>query len=275
MLRRRFDHWSPKAALTWRPVDPLSVYFSYDQGIRFPNFDEIYPVLAFGAGDLGPEKSTSYEVGAKFRRGKIQAGLALYLMNVDDEMILIPAPNSLFGQNVNVDRVRHRGIEASVSCRPWDWVEAYANFTYDNTEIREYAAEPGLVGNRVPVTPEYRGTVGFNFFLPLPFLDVAELGVNANVVGPRYAINDLRNAYSQLPTYGTVDLHGRLGREIFDGFNLTFFFQVENLNGERYSQTSGIGNVAPTPGWPSQEGIRYYPSPGRNFDVGLTVSFER
>ncbi len=196
-------------------------------------------------------------------------------MNVDDEMILIPAPNSLFGQNVNVDRVRHRGIEASVSCRPWDWVEAYANFTYDNTEIREYAAEPGLVGNRVPVTPEYRGTVGFNFFLPLPFLDVAELGVNANVVGPRYAINDLRNAYSQLPTYGTVDLHGRLGREIFDGFNLTFFFQVENLNGERYSQTSGIGNVAPTPGWPSQEGIRYYPSPGRNFDVGLTVSFER
>ncbi|MDP6244810.1 MAG: TonB-dependent receptor, partial [Myxococcota bacterium] len=74
-------------------------------------------------------------------------------------------------QNQNIDRVRHRGVEVSVDYQPWTWVDVYANFTYDNTEIRRYTANSAVDGKRLPITPEYRGTAGMNFFLPVPWFD--------------------------------------------------------------------------------------------------------
>ena len=257
--RDHYEQWSPKAALTWRPWEPFSVYFSYNRGIRFPNFDEIYPVLqGWSVADLVPEISTSYEAGAKFRNRQLQAGLAFYNMDVDDEILFDP----FSFQNQNIDRVRHRGVEASVNYQPWNWLAVYANFTYDDTKIVEYAADPLAVGKRVPMIPEFRGTVGADFFVPLRWFDVSEIGVNANIVGPRYMVNDLRNVGPDLPSYGTVDVHGRIGKKILGQFDLTLFFQVENIGNEKYSQYAVQSPV-------------YYPSPGRNFDVGLTVSFER
>ncbi len=261
--RDHYEQWSPKAALTWRPWEPFSVYFSYNRGIRFPNFDEIYPVLqGFAVADLVPERSTSYEVGAKFRNRQVQAGLAFYSMDVDDEILFDPSSGGVFGENRNIDRVRHRGVEASVNYQPWTWLAVYANFTYDDTKIVEYAADPLAVGKRVPLVPEFRGTVGADFFVPLRWFDVSEIGVNANIVGPRYMVNDLRNVGPDLPTYGTVDVHGRIGKKILGQFDLTLFFQIQNIGNEKYSQYAIQRPV-------------YYPSPGRNFDVGLTVSFER
>ena len=270
--RKSFDRFSPKAALTWRIMEPVSVYFSYAQGVRFPNFDEIYPLgLGSPETNLKPEHSNSYELGAKFRNAQIQAGLALYHMDVDDEILCIipPGPGSFgffFCGNQNIDRVRHRGLEASVDYRPEAWVQLYANFTYENAEIKRYANDTSVEGKRIPITPEYRGSVGVNFFPPVPWLDVAEIGVNANIVGPRYVASDLLNEFAQLPTYGTVDLHGRAGKRFLEFFEVTFFFQIQNLNGESYSQFAGLN---------SQKVTGYYPSPKRNFDVGLTVSFER
>ncbi len=260
--RETYDQWSPKAAITWRPFDPFSIYFSYNRGLRFPNFDEIYPVYGSRATVLEPERSTSYEIGAKFRNRQVQAGLTFYTMTVDDELLFDP----IAFQNQNIDRVRHRGVEVSVDYQPWTWVDVYANFTYDNTEIRRYTANSAVDGKRLPITPEYRGTAGMNFFLPVPWFDGTELGVNANIVGPRFVANDLLNEKSKLPTYGTVDLHGRIGKKILGRYHITLFFQVQNLNGEKYSQFAALD-------WAGVTG--YYPSAARNFDIGLTVAFEQ
>jgi len=257
-----FDQFSPKAAVTWRPREPFALYFSYSRGLRFPNFDEIYPVWGSRATVLEAERSSSYEIGAKFRDGNLRADLSIYWMEVDDEILYDP----LTFQNQNVDEVRHRGIEVSFGYRPRDWVEVYANYTYDQTEIRSFSASPSVVGSRLPITPASRGTVGFNFFIPFRGFDVFELGMNANIVGPRYQANDLANTAPRLPTYATVDLHGRFGKKILDLFNVVLFFQVQNLFGEKYSQFAALD-------WTGVPG--YYPSPGRNFELGLSISVER
>ena len=264
--RESFSRWNPKAAVTYRVVEPLSVYFSYAKGLRFPNFDEIYPVFGSTATVLQPERSTSYEIGSKYRNAQVQAGLALYWMDVENEILYDPAAGAFgFGQNENIDEVRHLGVEASVSYRPAQWVELYANYTYDNSEIRKYKKNPRVVGKQLPITPENRGTVGFNLFFPVIPFDRAELGVNANIVGSRYVANDLENRARQLPVYGTVDLHGRLGKKFWDWLDVTLFFQVRNLNDEEYSQFAGLNGLGE---------VGFYPSPGTNFDVGLSFALE-
>ena len=268
-LVTHMDQWSPKASVTYRVLDPASVYFSYARGFRFPNFDEIYPVFDNPtAQTLEPETSISYEFGGKFRTDQVRAGVALYWMDVDDEMLYDPLAGAFgFGQNENIDRVRHRGVEVEARYQPWKWVEVYATYTYDNTEIQRYALDRNIEGKQLPITPENRGTVGLNFFLPVPKIDVFELGVNANIVGSRYVFSDLQNSIPQLPTYGTVDLHGRVEKNFWETLDLAFFFDIRNVGNEAYSDVAGIAFV--------DGPVRYYPAPGTNFEIGISIGVKR
>jgi len=179
-------------------------------------------------------------------------------------------------QNENIDRVRHRGVELQARYRAFEWVELYASYTYENTEIRDYARDSTLRGKQLPVTPENRGTVGLVLFLPVDRLyqvpndspvDAMELGINANIVGPRYVANDLANQLPELPTYGTIDLYGRFEKKVWGLLELALFFEIRNVADTRYSGIAGDRGF----GTVGVNRVGYYPSPGRNFDVGLSV----
>lgn len=269
----RHSVWAPRAALTWRVREPVSAYVSYSRGFRFPNLDEAFGFFGFAPG-LAPEISDSYETGIKVRTERLTLNASLYHMNVQDEIIFNPlAPNSLFldpitgepflfGVNVNIDRVRHRGAEFFASLRPCDWLELYGSYTYDDVEITQDTVT-GLEGNRMPIVPVHRGNAGVRFLLPHGF----EAGVNANYTGSRYVANDLSNGLEKLPRFATYDARVAWKRQL----SKAILFEVDasgyNLTDREYTEFGGRSAFAPVVG--------FFPSPKRHYVVGVRLTVTR
>jgi outer membrane receptor protein involved in Fe transport len=258
----RGGEWAPKAALTWRVLEPVSIYASYARGFRFPNFDEAFGVFGFSPG-LDPETSQSYEVGAKVRTGRLSFNLAAYYSNVYDEIFFNPlAPNPLGffpGINVNIDRVRHRGVEISASLRPVGWLEVYGSYTYDDVEI---ARDPltSLEGSQMPITPRHRGSAGARVYLPYGF----EVGADAIWVANRYLANDVENRLQKLPSWARYDVRLGWQHPINEWLLLAIDATAHNLTGERYTEFGGVSAFSPRVG--------FYPSPERYYVVGTEIA---
>jgi iron complex outermembrane receptor protein len=260
------DVWAPSVALTWRARDDVSAYASWQRGFRFPNVNEAFGVFGFQPG-LDPQRSESWELGLKARTARATGNLALYTMNVKDEMIFDPdAPNAFFpfivGSNVNFDRVRHRGVELSGSVRPLDLLELYGGYTFDDTEIRRDSLT-GLEGSRIPITPRHRGTAGVRLFLPFGF----EAGVNANYVGSRIVANDLRNDLEKLSKYASYD--ARLGWRFALGEHVELLVEglAYNLTDREYTENGGLSIF--------DGSIGFYPSPERHYVASAQITVRR
>ena len=258
----RGGEWAPKAALTWRVIEPVSVYASYARGFRFPNFDEAFGVFGTSPG-LGPETSQSYEVGAKVRTGCLTFNLAAYYTNVYDEIFfnpLAPNPRGFFpGINVNIDRVRHRGVEVFASVRPISWLEVYGSYTYDDVEITRDTLT-GLEGFQMPITPRHRGNAGLRVYLPYGF----EVGADAIWVGRRALANDVRNRLGKLPSWARYDLRLGWRRDLTEWLSLSIDGTVYNLTGERYTEFGGVSAFSPR--------VAFFPSPERHYVVTAEVA---
>lgn len=248
-----FNVWSPKAALTWRVAEPISLYASYSRGMRFPNIDEFAGILA-GNPELVPQKSDAYEVGAKLRSERFEGNVAVYHMEVDDEIFFDPVSF----QNLNLGRVQHRGFEGSFRLRPVEWLELYGSYTFDDTDV-ERDSVAGLEGEEFPVTPDHRGTAGLLVKLPL----YLELGVNGNFVGSRALRNDVMGIGDELGKYARYDALLRFRPELREGLELELRATVRNLFDREYSEVGGF----PTFGGPN----RFFPAAGRHYELGAAL----
>jgi iron complex outermembrane receptor protein len=258
--------WSPRGALTYRISEPASAYVSYTRGFRFPSLTEYAGVFAENP-FLKPQTSDTYETGFKWRSQRVTAGLALYLMEVHNEII---ADSSVieFGelgvQSVNIQRTRHRGIEAALSVRPWDWLDLYGSYTLDDTRI-VFDPLTDLDGNRVPITPVHRGTAGFVVKLPYDF----DIGMNANIVGSRYVANDFANSLPKLPKFAVYDLVAGFRPVLSDWLRIQVIFAIRNLFNRQYSEFGGRFTFVTPP--PTESDVGFYPSPQRYFVMGVTI----
>jgi iron complex outermembrane receptor protein len=246
------DVWSPRASLTWRVTEPIGLYVGYARGFRSANVNE--EVSLFGVDPLDPQKTESYEIGGKYRAGDCALNLALYWMNVKDEILFDPTTFA----NTNLDRVRHRGVELSGTVRPVGWLELYASYTFDDVRIRDGIADAG----RIPITPENRGAAGGTIFLPLGF----EIGADWLYVGSRPLANDLDNDSAALPSYWALD-----ARVAWRHTHGPFGFAVEaigrNLNDREYEEFGGEATFGGPPG--------FFPSPESNYVVGARLEYRR
>ena len=260
------DKWSPRAALTWRFVPTTSAYASYTRGFRFPNIDE---AVGFTGSlyDLDAQDSNAYELGVKHRGERLSANLALYWIDVSDE-ILFQHEIDAFGfpspQNANVDQVRHRGVEAWASWRPRRWIELWASYTFNDSQIRRDRSSnlADLAGSQVPLEPRNRGTVGGILFLPLAI----ELGTNVNVVGERVLVNDLQNEYGHLDGYTSVDVHAAWRPRLGEQLELAFLVRVLNLFDHQYSEFAGEQTF-------TRGVVGVNPAPDRNYEAGVAVTW--
>jgi outer membrane receptor protein involved in Fe transport len=256
------DEWAPKAALTWRVIEPVSLYASYARGFRFPNFDEAFGFFGFSP-RLDPEISQSYEVGAKVRMECLTFNLAAYYTNVYDEIFynpLAPNPGSFYpGKNVNIGRVRHRGVEALASLRPTSWLELYGSYTYDDVEITRDTLT-GLEGSQMPLTPRHRGNAGLRVYLPYGF----DAGVDAIWVGSRPLVNDPEERYGNLPGWARYDLRLGWRRDLTEWLTLSIDATAYNVTGERYTEDGGYSIF--------EGDVGFYPSPDRHYVVASEIA---
>ncbi len=267
------DFWSPKAGIVWRFRSDASAYFSYARGFRLPNVDEAFGFFGYNEG-LEPERSDSYEFGAKLRREQIHFDLTLYRLDVKDEILFNHEIDGMFGANprsVNIDKVRHQGVEVSTRVFPWKWLEIYGSYTYEDNEIRRdhYSLAPGEVrpsldGKRLPITPEHRGNFGVNFKLPFWF----ELGFNGIITGRRYMANDLLNEFSKLSSFAVYDTLAAFRPQIGKHVQLDVVLRVNNLFDNKYEEFGGERTFA-------RGEFGFYPSPTRNYMGTIAVTVTR
>lgn len=243
--------WSPRVALNWRAAEPLGLYAAYARGFRSPNVQE--EVSLFGVAPTDIQKTESYEIGGKVRRGGIRANLALYWMNVRDEILFDP---SLFA-NTNLDHVRHRGIEVAGGWQVLEWLELHASYTFDDVEIQNY---PG--GGEIPLTPRNRGGAGALVDLPYGF----QFGVEALWVGDRPLANDLDNSSESLPSYAVYDARLAWQRDL-GPFDLLIEAIGKNLTNEEYAEFGG----EPTFG----SAVGFFPSAERSYVLGVRLAYRR
>jgi outer membrane receptor protein involved in Fe transport len=258
--KKNFGQWSPKASLTHLINDNVSAYISYAKSFRFPNRDELTGFLGLTP-ELDPEKADNYELGLKVDLGdKIKGTVALYHMNIEDE-ILYAAPNVgafAFGQNENFDEIRHRGVEISFESNIIPRTTVIGSYTYTETEIKTGTYS----GSELPITPHHMGHISATIDVGMGF----SLWNQARFVGKRYLANDLSNTITRLPAFEDWDVklnyqHG------WKNVDLSIFIGVNNILDEEYEEFGGVG------GFPFGSRIGFNPSPERNYLGGITINW--
>jgi outer membrane receptor protein involved in Fe transport len=266
-----FSIWSPKAALTWHFLPAASAYFSYSRGFRLPNFDENAPTLTGGfptIPDLDRQLSDSFELGGKWRSERVDASLALYWMNVKDEIILNPLLNCFpgfgcFGQNDNFDRVRHRGIELAAAVQLVKWLTVYANYTFEDVVVTD-EDEASLEGARMPITPKHRGNLGF----VARFAYDIELTLHALFADERIVGNDFDRQAPTLKPYATVDLQLAWRPTFGEHVQGALTLALRNVNAEEYDGLAVRSISDPTV-------VGFYPAAKRTWEVGFMLTLRR
>jgi iron complex outermembrane receptor protein len=242
-FRYKDTFWSPKAALVYRVSEPLSAYASYARAFRVPNVVEAFGFFGFNPG-LDAETSDAYEVGLKARGADLPGGvqaslnLAYYWMDVDDQILFNHELDSSFGPSPRNDTEIRRDSTGS-SC----------------------GGSSSLEGSQLPLTPRHRGTAGF--WLDLPH-DI-ELGMNANYVGRRWAVNDLCNDFRKLSSYATYDTRVAWRPRVGEALDLELGLMVRNLFDRQYSAFAGERTFS------RGEPFGFNPSPGRTWQVSLVL----
>lgn len=225
-INRGWGAFVARAGIEWKPLTQWSLMANIDQGFRPPNLDDLTSRQLTGPGfqienpNLGPERSTTYELGSRVRTPSFDLDLWGYATRIDDAMLRAPRPLSDCGPqsmlcaasstrlalvNIN-DPAWVLGTEASMRLRLLGKIEASATVSYAWGEALsplEYGA-PRLPLSRVP---PLQGTVEARYAVS-----------TASYVGAafRWATDQTRLAYQDTldpripaggtPGYGVLDL---------------------------------------------------------------------
>jgi iron complex outermembrane receptor protein len=232
--------------------DQSSIFCNYKQSFRFPATDEWYinsgPNMGLNE-NLRHQEGEQYELGIRHNFFDASQLTAVgYIMNIKNEIYY--DPTTYFNQNY--DRTRHTGVELAIDSRLSDKVSIFTNYTFEQARFRK----GDYKSNDIPAVPRNKLAAG----IKIRPGKKCHVSIVANYVGSRYMISDQKNQVTKMDDYITVD--GKILRKI-KGMEL--FFAANNIFNERYSEY-GVTNSAGTT-------KNYYPSPERNFEMGVSYRF--
>jgi iron complex outermembrane receptor protein len=230
------------------------VYCSFSRSFRYPLFDELFSYYTNTVNtDLIPQTSDDYEVGGRYYfSDKAYAHLNVFRVNTRNEIFF----NPMTFANENFDgKIRRDGIEVSLNAEMSKWLTVRGGYSYLNAKIkgREFK------GNYVPDVPKHKAIVeavsspgrGFSFM------------VNGVYVGRRPFVSDFKNAFSDQSSFFVLN-----GKIMYQWKALKAFLDINNITNKEYSE---YGVIVGFPFGPFEKS--FYPSPERNFLVGLSMEF--
>lgn len=249
------------SGLVYTYKDDSNIFFNLGKSFRFPEVDEFtYTDTNWQKQldtSLKPQSSINYQLGLRHKLSdRIKGSLSLFRMNVKNEIYLNAKDflswGSWVGRNENYDKTVHEGAEASLDTKLNDFMALFWNYTFTNA----YFDGSQYSGNKIPLVPQHKGSVGLRLFFP------KDITFNAigNYVGKRYFLNDQANDYSQLNGYMTLDTNLTWHHK-----DMLVTFAINNLFNKQYSEYAGVS---------VDDGVKfYYPSPERNFSLKFNYSF--
>jgi outer membrane receptor protein involved in Fe transport len=223
---------------TYHIAKDAILYVRVASGFR-PGGPNLVPV---GDGDatFSPDRTVNYEVGLKGALLDRKLTVDLSVFDIEWKKIQLLATNADgFSFTSNAGRARSRGVEATVTARPWAGMAINGNFAYTDATLRKsviVSSLYGLAGDPLPYVSKYAAFVDAEQVFPLPSGVEGYLGGSVAYVGNRQS--DFTRKASQprfdLPAFTTYALRAGLR---YSGWEYAIF--VKNLT-DKKGLVSGI-----------------------------------
>ena len=190
------DFWSPRAALVVQPTSAQTYYFAWGRSFN-PSAEQLNSINVANQG-VEPEKTDSYELGAKFGFFNNALGVTGALFRIDKANARTVDP--ITGIATLDGNVRSQGFELGIIGRPLPAWNIFFGYTFLNTEIIE-GFEVGTKGKDLANAPDHT----LSFWTTYDFLQKWQAGTGIFYSSSRFGNN--ANT-SQVPGYVRWDLTG-------------------------------------------------------------------
>ena len=237
--------------LNYKFFEKTNMYLNFSRGLRVGKTDEYlvtWPVASINE-SLRPQRSKAVTVGINSQLNSImEVSLDYFQMCIRDEIYYDPTT----WENKNYDNTRRQGANINVQLVPLDCLTIKMGYRFIDAVFRKGSYS----GKQVPFVPKALFTASVKYDLTQDW----SLFVDYQYRGKVYLINDLNNIYSKLNSFNTTNVklsYHKNNFEIFGGIN--------NLFNEIYSEYAATNISGTTRG--------FYPSPERNYYVGIKLKF--
>lgn len=251
---------SPSAGVTLELPRAVMLYTNVGTSFETPTTTELAnrPDAAGGFNPmLEPQRTISWEVGARRETTGVAAQLAVYRALVRDALIPFEVPDVPGRQFFrNAGRTATAGVEAGVSLEPLRQLRIDAAYTFTDARFRDYVVgEASFEGKRVPGIAPHRSEVTTTWRTPRGWAAI-DLRHQA-----RLPVDDANGAWSR--AYALADLRAGVDGIEAGQTRFSLFAGVQNLLATEYNASVVVNAF----------GRRYYePGPARTFHLGGSVS---
>lgn len=279
---RRFEAFTPKAALNFKLLPNISIYTSYGLSFDSPAGNELdnYPSSSNPSvlinPDLKAQKSLNFEIGIK---GNLKNPNQQFLNNIlfettffnsviEDEIIPFEVFGDVFFRNAAETTRRGLEIGADVDILPWlNFQTAYtfSDFSYDTYEALTIdenldTTTQNFSGNEVPSVPKH------NVYFALSLNQEFSTGITGFVRGSfRYVTGMYVNDANSDKTDDYSLLNAGIGLDmVFGNFNLLISGGVNNIFDKVF-----VGFISIN----SSTGRFYEAGEPRNFYAGINLGY--
>ncbi len=228
----RDEQWTPKLGLVYKLTPAVSLFANYSQTFM-PQSS-----IASYIGDLPPETSNAYEVGAKFDLfDGITANIALF--DIHKRNVLYT--ESIGGETIakTAGRVRSQGVEVDLAGSLTENTNIIASYGYTDAKVLE---NPDYAGKPLPNVPRHTGSLFLTYDIHNAFAgNTLTLGGGGHGVSRRSATN---GADYYLPGYFVADAFAAYKMKL--QYPVTLQVNVKNLFDKTYYTssiaTNNLGN---------------------------------
>lgn len=211
-----------------------AAYGKIGSSFRVPNVNDNYSLFTATVNLLEPQTARDKEIGLEAVSATSRYRLALYHIDLENEILLDPTTFS----NRNLPPTQRRGVEAEARWQFASGFDLSAGYTYAEAEFRSGSMSgTPIAGNDVPLVPRHAASLGAGWkFMPKARIDAA-----LRYTGEQRYDGDELNAFNQkMPAYTVVDL-----KLAYDQADWRFTAGIQNLFNEHYF-SYGVYTAFPT-----------------------------
>ncbi|HDC4531415.1 TonB-dependent siderophore receptor [Enterobacter asburiae] len=228
----RDDQWTPKLGLVYKLTPAVSLFANYSQTFM-PQSS-----IASYIGDLPPETSNAYEIGAKFDLfDGITANIALFDIHKRNVLYTESIGEETVAKTAG--RVRSQGVEVDLAGSLTENTNIIASYGYTDAKVLE---DPDYAGKPLPNVPRHTGSLFLTYDIHNAFAgNTLTLGGGGHGVSRRSATN---GADYYLPGYFVADAFAAYKIKL--QYPVTLQVNVKNLFDKTYYTssiaTNNLGN---------------------------------
>lgn len=228
----RDEQWTPKLGLVYKLTPSVSLFANYSQTFM-PQSS-----IASYIGDLPPETSNAYEVGAKFDLfDGVTANIALFDIHKRNVLYTESIGDETIAKTAG--RVRSQGVEVDLAGSLTENTNIIASYGYTDAKVLE---DPDYAGKPLPNVPRHTGSLFLTYDIHNAFAgNTLTLGGGGHGVSHRSATN---GADYYLPGYFVADAFAAYKMKL--QYPVTLQVNVKNLFDKTYYTssiaTNNLGN---------------------------------